>query len=377
MKNLLALVVLLTSCLASAPSFSQDSPLLTSQWVQLDSGGGVSGRVVIPGRNGSVAAVSWANVTMHSGSGRRLDTVANRRGEFRITGARAGVYTLTAFSDNAVACYALHVVPAAGGYPVAIEIAAAGMRPDLAIETIDRYRRPFQHSVQTVSQQELETDLLPLTVSGKSYRVLRSEGGLSVHLYAAGVTGGALTNAQPTNVFVMRSGLQVGRAVTAADGSFRISGLSEGDYELVSVGPSGVAVVGFELVNGGLSADLKSQTSHLVAQGDLTPAHATLRIQLAPIDRIPIEIIVDQQDEELLPGDVVPGDVFGTPIAGGGFAPGYSGGGGGFSGGGGGGGFGGSDLIGLAAIGGVIAAVAASDDDAVVVNPPPASPAIP
>lgn len=374
MRAFLSFAVLLTSCLVSAPAFSQDSPFLTSQWVQLDAGGGVSGRVVIPRRNGSVVAVPSANVTLHSRSGQQLETVANQRGEFRVSGAQTGIYTVTAFSETAIACYALHVVPAVKGYPVEFEIAAAGMRPELAIEAIERYRRQDRHSVQLASTLEVSADLQPLTVSGRNYRVLRFQGGVSGQLYAAGVTSGALASARPTNVFVMRSGLQVGRAVTAADGSFRISNLSVGAYGLVSVGPSGVAVVGFELIDGGLVDAAETQASHLVAQADPSTSITTLRVQIAPSDRIPMELVEDFRDEELLQEEILPEDVFGTPLAGGGYSPGF--GGGGSSGGGGGGILGGSDLIGLAAVGGVIAAVAASDDDNAV-NPPPASPAIP
>jgi hypothetical protein len=224
-------------------------------------------------------------------------------------------------------------------------------------------------------------------------------------IHVAGARKDALTDAELTNVFLFKGGMEIDRTLTDRNGAFNFDSIAVGNYSLMAIGPDGIALIGFELVDaaafaGTAASNVAGDGTQLVGFGRLFGGgHQNqccceeFAIQVAPcpevvtcVEEVICEVVISETIVEDgccggIPGEIIEGEVvmdgFGTPLAGGGYGSG--GGGGGFGGGGGsGGGFGGiGALAGLAGIGAIIAATSDNDDNNAIVAPIVASPSLP
>ncbi len=212
-------ITLLTLGVVSAQSAG--SPLTPNQWIQPTEAGVLTGRVIVPGGDGMAQAVANASVALNS-------------------------------------------VDLGGRFPNVAEISAANMNEESVYTTISRYRPPNSDRVITMVNADLDA-LADDVINVDTYRVIQFDGGMNGKLYAAGANG-ELIPAPMTNVFIMRSGVEIGRAVTSELGDFRVDNLPIGGYSLLAIGRHGVAAIGFELVaQGGDVAGRIADGKHLVS----------------------------------------------------------------------------------------------------------------
>ena len=401
---LLTLTFLCTSVIASAAE--DGSQLTIEQWVSQDSHGNVAGRIVLPQNNAQMAPVDNVNVVITSLNGKvyRATEKTNANGEFSIANAPSGVYTLLARGKNVYACCALHVV-APGEVKVEkrheiAEIAAANIDYTDIKTAIIRYMPP--NVGQTASFEDHSAKKVMTSFDEEqAFRVAQSNGGMSGRLFQAGLNGDQLKHAGLSNIFVYQNGQAVAHTVSRMDGTFEFNSLDAGQYSLMSIGPDGLGITSFELI------DQNELTARVTESGDerLVVLQAgcgccpQFEMQIAPCaatTQIVEDVLLTEEviTDECGCGTVDPcgcgGDIccdagipidtgmvvdpLATPSYGGGY-----GGGGGYYGGGGGGGFGGGGFGGIAGLAGLgigIAALASDDDNAIIV-PTPVSPASP
>ena len=387
--------------------------LTMNQWVRLSDNGTLSGRAFLPKAGGQSIGLEDVSVAVVSRDGKVLQAKTDDQGRFKISNVNSGVYALTARGNDVFACCAMHVVDSEQAtkleFPATADIAMANVDFTVVNTAMIRYLPPTVKS-QDFKFSKLNFDGLKDQVCGQDlFRVAQSDKGMKGRLHVAGAVADELSNAGLTNVFLFKDAMEIDRTLSGETGVFEFETVEPGFYSILAIGPSGLGLIGFELVD---PAELETTaTTNVGADGTQLVGFGhhqnqccgccpEFAMQVAPMPQvcsIVQETIVEQPmivenacgcGQEIVSGEVIQGEViqgeiiegevlggevimdgFGTPIAGGGFAPGYGGGfggGGGFSGGGGfgggGGGFGGG-LGGLAALAPLAILPALIDDD--------------
>ena len=252
MRRLLALFSLLLIGLptVTAEDSHTVNHLTMNQWVRaVDSQ--LAGRVVLPMAGGQSKAVSGATVALMNRSGKVLHGKTNQRGEFSIDGIEPGVYALTARANNVFACCAMHVIADSKNsrFPQSAEISVANVDYTTVNTAVIRYLPPNVKNTN-VSLDNVDLSQIAPRVCGEDlFRVVQFAGGMKGHLHLAGAVGSSLAGAKDTNVFIVDKGIEVARAITDSNGQFLIPKLDPGHYSLLAVGPGGVGLIGFELVD--------------------------------------------------------------------------------------------------------------------------------
>ena len=372
------IALLITPFLAGLLGWSSAAaqPPTLIQWVRLDNGGRLSGTVSSADVGGSVRPVAAAEVVLAGRPGETFRATADVGGRFTFNGLEPGVYSLSARGRDVYACYALHLVgrdtPGADELPRQVPIVAARV-PLASIESAVVRYLPSRPDPVAFDLGALQLDRLGDEVrQGSLLRVRQQGGGLTGQIRLPGLVQGQLRGAVEMNVFVFSEGVERGRAITDAEGNFRVENVTPGVYTLIAVGRGGIAVVGVDVVTetdalpaaaGGPTdrsplagvdtsgPGLGSDATTLVSR---TQANASdgLIVQAAPLPILP----------ETAPSQPVSGA---AAAAGGG--------------GGGGGGFGGGGFGGFGALAGIAAAAAIAGDsgDDSLFAPEPASPVLP
>jgi hypothetical protein len=383
----------ITLCVCASCTVSSiadtSTPLVVTQWVRMEGDKPLEGHLVSPQLNGNGLRMKRACVVIvgEDGVSQRVETDTD--GKFAFANVTPGIYTLAARSERSLSIVALHVVNSADenakAYPTTIEMPAATIDVATVKMAITRYLPPDASSLSTVSMKKADlAHLAPKVLSDQEFRVGHYDGGMRGRIYTAGADGASLPNAMKTNVFIMKDGEEVARAITDDLGRFEIKDLPLGQYSLLTLGASGLGLVGFELVD-------ESKANTALNQSALSDGNTTLvaqegcgcveeiEIQCAPIPEVVacVEEIIETpccEDEIVVEEEVISEGEFvngmGATIPGGGVAGGgYAGGGfggagtGGFGGTGVGGIGGGAGLLGLAAAGGIAAAAIAGNQD--------------
>lgn len=387
--------------------------LTMNQWVRVAADGSLSGRVFLPSAGGRAEALADVSVAIMSRDGQVLRAKTDSKGMFQIQNAEPGVYALTARGENVFACCAMHVVGSDTAtkveLPTQADIAVANIDYTVVNTAVIRYMPANVASADT-SLADADLDGLKDRIRGQDvFRVAQTDGGMKGRIHVAGARQSSLTDAQLTNVFLFKDGMEIDRTLTDARGSFDFDNIAAGNYSLMAIGPDGIGLIGFELIDPtaqavSANAGVADDGTRLVGFGHLFGGgHQSqccceeFAIQVAPcpevvtcVEEVVSEVVISETivDEGCgcgVPGEILEGEVvmdgFGTPLGGAGFGgPGFAGGGGGFGGGGGGfgGGFGGlGGLAGLAGIGAIIAATSDDDDNNAVAAPIVASPSVP
>jgi hypothetical protein len=359
--------------LAIGVSSAQTSaPLTSNQWIQPTQAGKFSGRVIVPAGNGAMRSVVGASVTMVSidGGGFSGQAVTDGMGEFTISGVTPGVYSLRARASNAFAHTAMHVIDSGaqldGRYPGVAEIAATNMNYDAVDRAISRYRPPRNSRVVSMANADLDA-LASAVVSDETFRVSQFDGGINGVLYGAGADGENLIPAAMSNVFIMRNGVEIGRAITSEMGDFRIDNVSPGSYSILAMGREGTLSMGFELVAPGGDVAQQSRDGSRFVTTVRAPNSLVAQCCWGEDDD-------DQDDGDDDPDDVDDGDGYPSPFT---YIGGARGGPGSTGGSGSAGSASGIDSVaGVAAFGGILAGVISATTDngpASPVLPPPTS----
>ena len=374
---MLSLVLVLSgSFLASSAPADDGKQLVVQQWVANSPSGQIDVAIVARGLTPETLATGEVRASLVSQDGAIFRAVpsANSPVELSFKEVPAGSYTLVARGPDLVACYAIHVVD---GGDAKIDsahhqlvISAAPMRINKVRGAIVRYSPT---SVPFVAEFDSGTgaNVMKSLNHMQTMRVGQTNGGMSGRVYRAGAQEGKLAGAAMTNIMVYRDRELIAQAVTEQDGSFTIDSLEPGTYGLIAIGPDGLAVMGFTLVDELVakrsgSASANGETLVALQGSTMQPG---LELQLAPAgsESPAVEELLEedeQSEEEEAAEDEVPFDY--DALAGSVNGP------GGYGGGAGGGGPGAGGLL----IGGAIiaAAFAADDDGSSFTVPPPTSP---
>jgi len=382
-RSLFALMATFVGILGFSASHAADPAkqpsLVVNQWIRQDTTSKAwTGRIVVPQADGAGKRVDKANVALVDANGKVLRTKTNAEGIFTFQNINPGIYSLTARGQGVFSVVALHVVDGkldgAQRFPTSIVMPAAEIDFAALNSAIVRYMPPRGSSSPVFSMASANLNALADRVVGSElFQIAQVDGGMSGQLFTPGAQGSSLPVAGQSNVFIIRDGEEVARTLTGTDGKFMIANLPKGRYSVLAVGPSGLGLVGVELVSeASLQTALTSNSGSetLVAQPQNSMGE-TFAMQVAGtivsdtvISETPIgepEVVNDDDDGGLLlfdgAGNPIPG-------GGGGFGP-AGGGGGGFGGAGGAaGGLGGRGLLlGIAAAAGIAAAVSSGDDN--------------
>ena len=84
--------------------------LSVTQWVAADDGGQITVHVVVPTLGGHTRALTGARVRLLGGEGAVHESSTGKDGTTTFRDVHAGVYAIVAQSDDAFACYSIHVV---------------------------------------------------------------------------------------------------------------------------------------------------------------------------------------------------------------------------------------------------------------------------
>lgn len=335
--------------------------MVATQWVEADADGAITGTVIPPsGRS----AASVGKVSLRGGDGQTIEGDVDRSGNFTLNAVTPGVYTLIYAGDDAFAAYAFQVVAPREGrsFAKSAVVVASALNPERARTTIARYQPARADQISPVDYFDAPATLLAPTHQNARYQVPRnSTGGVDGRLIRAGSVEGGFAPAVGVNVLILQDGVLVEQSVSAADGTFAVTALEPGAYDLIASGTAGFAALGFEVIDSvePIAQSTNDSPFQLVSMRMQPPPGRGLEVQVAPpaVDAFEGEFV----DEGLGPPEFVEGPPMGGPGAGGGFG----------GGGGGGGGLGG--IGGIAALGAAAAALAVglADDD----SPGEASPA--
>jgi hypothetical protein len=277
-----------------------------------------------------------------------------------------------------------------GTFPNVAEVVIANVDYTVVNTAVIRYLPPnVKTDDLSMSISDAKLDGLADRVCGQdTFRVAQFNGGMKGRIHLAGAIGSNLAGADMTNVFIFKDGMEIDRTLTDENGQFVIDRIRPGYYSLLAVGPGGLGLIGFELVDEAELTETAAITSsageRLVGFGHHQPSCCCqeFAIQVAPMPEVVScveevilsEIVVDSGfGDQIIDGDVVMDGIC-SPVPGGGITGGYAGGGGYVGGGGGGGGGGG--FAALVGIGGIIAA-ATSDNNNAITPPIVASPFFP
>lgn len=350
-------------------------------------------KVVVPMPNSGATIVPNATVKLLGKDGTRYEARTDMQGDAVIKDVKPGLYAMTTYANGLFACYAMHVIGtdsySSTEFPSQTDISCALVAPSqfgsvvmpYVASTVDRDSDEFNPAT-------LVSRITP--ASSKNIQVARTGKSLK------GVVRSADSQvAKQMNVFLFKNRIRIDRTISDQAGRFQFKNLPVGIYSLVTVGPQGLAAVGFELVDqpSPRSASLTSDGTTLVVQDEETAESSSLGVDVGPLTSEDLEEILDNAEEdeededdsessnldESLADDGTFMDEFGNPVdpttpAG---APGAGGGGSG----GGGGGSGGAGGIGAAGgAAGIAAAAAGSGSGGGAFggfNPPITSPVIP
>jgi len=357
------------------PDEGKQGPSLSlNQWAWLSPDGGVTGKIsTLDGQPSGVCQVALVGR-----DGQFHQYTSTEDGMVQMRSLAPGVYALAVRGRNLIASYALQVVatddPSASASP--LPIYAARLNTAKFYSQVVRMLPAEAGTVGEYDAAAAKQFAQQVAVRPRAM-VQQVEGGVEGCLFAAGMRDGGMIPAGATDVFILRDGLELDRVQTDAAGCFRFDEIATGNYSLIAVGASGVAVTSFDVVDGGATAQASGSASPFrLASALQGPGNSGLNLQLAPPDGAVqgFESFGAPEDANFGPPPF--------PMAPGGLAPppgGFAGGGagGGFGGGGAGGG-GAGGIGGLAGFAGLaLGAAALSDDDDGFDVPGPASPAIP
>ena len=383
----LTLVLALTSLFLTSSFVRADGDgqhLVVQQWVAAGPEGRIDAVIVAPDVPADTLQAGSVKVTLVSQDGAiyRAERSAESNVQYSFVGVPGGVYTLVTRGPNLAACYALHVVESQGEAfdprHHRLEIGAAPMRINKVRNAVIRYMPSTIPFVADFGGADGPKAMSALHASG-TLSVAQTAGGLRGRIYRAGSAQSQLAGAAETNVLLYQNRELIAQAITDEDGAFSIETLTPGSYSVIAIGPDGIGVVGFQLVEEVLARRSPSSGDgrQLVAL-QASASQPQLELQLAPsgLESPAIDELI--QDETSQPETLPPGEA-GLPVEPGAMQgpPGGSMAGGG---GGGGGSIGGRGsllpVLGFAAAGAAVAAASSDDDDAFA-TPPVTSPITP
>ena len=311
-----------------------------------------------------------------SGTGSVVQTVAaGADGSFSVAGLKPGLYSVVGRGPEGYLAFGLHVLPAeSAGDASSLDViasppadvaviaglagrymAAPGNGPPLgaAAATAPAAATPLRTvSAERLASYEEADDLQGTRAPTKRHVIEIGADGVAGGRVVALYDGTGLARPFGTaRVFMLRNGAVAAQDVTGADGSYSLSGLTEGIYTLAVMSPIGVTVTAVE-VETARDADVAG-----VSTGPFRRV-AARRVVRQGCDNCTETAIIPPLDGGFTLFDVPVGRPLGGggPFGGGGF-------GGGLGGGAAGGGLPGGLLPALLLGGGVAAAIALSSDD--------------
>ncbi|MCH2180824.1 MAG: carboxypeptidase-like regulatory domain-containing protein [Mariniblastus sp.] len=167
------------------------------------------------------------------------ETRTDPEGGFKVGDLKDGHYTLIAAGDSGFAVVGLNVVSGAEDQPGLFEVTAATPEFNTIKQTLAEFTgSPASQMARSQASQQGENE-----VAASSRVWLTKEGQLNGRVISLNqVLSGS------TAVAFIRDDKTVATAVAGQDGSFQVSGLEPGVYDVIATGPNGVSVVSLQAV---------------------------------------------------------------------------------------------------------------------------------
>jgi hypothetical protein len=248
---------------------------LVSQWVMLGPDGVLRGRVAGLARIEELTdppqttepIKPQARILLFSGRG-SLQTITNADGAFEIRNCPPGSYGLLVIGRQSFAAVSLHVLPRSSDEHVeAGPLSEADDSPSTTGVAIARSLTIYPVAIENSQLQKLVSQAAPDSPStpyaweefqtdplgkqrftaGASTVFAQRDGSVEGRLALPPQADGSAPFLDGMNLWIFRDGMTVTQAPVAADGTFKIVGLSPGEYGLLTVGRSGIAAASFEL----------------------------------------------------------------------------------------------------------------------------------
>jgi len=329
----------------SAPEFI--NTLQQREWVSLNSEGVLQGKVNALNSVGELESLVDVSVALMLDGKQVAKATTNKDGAFSFAGVAPGTYALVAKSSSAFSTYALHVLASGQNLQTSLTVYAANLGEEKTRELVTANWVPENSASPNYYRDHQKDPLAETRKFNDSHRIRLQNGNLVGRVSRPGWVYSE-QDLSGSVAHVLKNGEVVGTAAVKKDGYFTIAGLEPGVYDLFVGGDDGIAVVGFQAVDGESTAQNAGEGSLLVSAQ--TGYSDTLCCEMVQ----PMEVGTAQGVAMSDPG------MIGDPVMGGGFAASGGGGRGGFGGGGGGGaGGGGGGLGGLLGIAGLAVGVAA------------------
>lgn len=328
----------------AAPEFI--NTLQQREWVSLNAAGALEGKVNGLNSAGELESLADVSVALILDGKQVAQAITNQDGGFAFAGIAPGTYALVAKSDSAFSTYALHVLGSGASLQTSLTVYAANLGEEKTRELIDANWIPDASTSLSYYRNHQQDPLAESRKFNDSHRIRLQNGNLVGRVSRPGWVYSD-QDLSGSVAHVLKNGEVVGTAAVKKDGYFTVAGLEPGVYDLFVGGDDGIAVVGFQAVDGESTAQTAGEGSLLVsAQAGYSDTLCCEMVQ--PVMSGPVQ--------EVVMGDPVMGGGFAAPGGGGG---GGFGGRGGFGGGGGGGGLRGGGIGGLLGIAGLAVGVAA------------------
>lgn len=265
LTSLLIHSLIIVACvLGITSSLSAGAPdqLTVTQWVCADADGKITVQLVVPAGKGSVEPLPKATVRLLGSMNRRFHATTDAAGQAVFADVPPGAYAVVGSSQSCYGCYSVHVVETnrrhRDRFPASATIACGWQSESQCSDAVTRYL-PIAYSLDSLHLENAGVSELPSRRGDVAVpRVVRWEGGMVGHLYQPTDHGnvldpldqlGRLDPAENANVFLYQNGNRIRHQITDDGGRFEFPNLASGVYSLISVGPDGVAVMGFELVD--------------------------------------------------------------------------------------------------------------------------------
>lgn len=210
--------------------------------IVLNRNGGIEGRVTnINGEDGTGLA-SLKIYFVRNGEIAKESTT-DENGKFHIDNMVEGAYSFVATGESGFAAYGVNVVSHAPGAATNI-MEAAAVSPRFSV-------------VKRILTDNLPSQIAQEIIDGASSNITEDMVGSNrVKLVNGTLHGnliplfGDIKNIEGTNIHIIRKDEQVAEVQASASGAFSVANLEPGVYDFVAAGPTGIAAVSFQAIEG-------------------------------------------------------------------------------------------------------------------------------
>ena len=241
-----------TNSLIEAPVIATDGTQVSARVhnIVLNRNGGIEGRVTNINEDQGKGLSSLKVYFVREGEIAQ-ETTTDENGKFHIANMVEGAYSFVATGESGFAAYGVNVVSYAPGAATNI-MEAAAVSPHFSV-------------VKRILTDNLPSQIVDEIVAGSSSNITdEMVGSNRIKLDNGTLRGnliplfGEIRNIEGTNIHIIRNDEQVAEVQASATGSFSVANLEPGVYDFVAAGPTGIAAVSFQAIEGEIASVIDS-----------------------------------------------------------------------------------------------------------------------